>query len=132
MAILYEVKERKNPQTPGQPGKFYPGVVRTQTITFNAITKEIAARSTVSKADAAAVLISFEELIIEHLKNSNGVRLGSLGIIYPTLKGSGAPSAEEFNAKDHITEVMVRFRAAKSLKDEVQDAEFKRVEFDAL
>lgn len=131
MAIHYEVKERKNPQKLDEPGKFYPGVVRTQTISFNEITKQIAARSTASKADAAAVLISFEELIIEHLKNSHGVRLGSLGIIYPTLKGSGAPSEEEFNAKEHITEVMIRFRAAKSLKNEVQDAEFKRVEYDA-
>lgn len=128
MAILYEVKERKNPQTPGQPGKYYPAVVRTQTITFNAMTKEIAARSTVSKADAAAVLISFEELIIEHLKNSHGVRLGSLGIIYPTLTGPGAPSADEFNAKEHIDGVRVRFLPAKALKEEVQNTDFKKVE----
>ena len=128
MAILYEVKERKNPQKPEQEGKYYPAVVRTQTITFNALTKEIAARSTVSKADAAAVLLSFEELIIEHLKNSNGVRLGSLGIIYPTLTGSGAPSADEFNAKEHTDGVRVRFLPAKALKEEVQNTDFKKVE----
>lgn len=130
MAILYEVKERKNPQTPGQPGKFYPIVARTQTITFNAITKEIAARSTVSKADASAVLISFEELILEHLKNSHGVRLGSLGIIYPTLTGSGAPSPDEFNAKEHIDKVKIRFLPSKAMKEEVQNTEFKKVEFE--
>jgi predicted histone-like DNA-binding protein len=128
MAILYEVKERKNPQTPGVPGKYYPAVVRTQTITFNALTKEIAARSTVSKADAAAVLYSLEELIIEHLKNSNGVRLGSLGTIYPTLTGKGAPSVAEFNAGEHIDGVRVRFLPAKALKDEVQNTDFRKVE----
>lgn len=131
MAILYEVKERKNPQNPGAPGKYYPNVVRTQNITMNALAKEIAETNTLSRAEVTAVITLVLDHMTKHLKNSNGIRLGELGTLYPTLKGSGAPTAEEFNAGEHIDEVMVRFRAAKSLKQNMQNVEFKKVEFDA-
>ena len=130
MAILYEIKERKNPQDPTGPGKFYPNAVRTQNITFNQLADAIAERSTVSKADVAAALYAMEEVIVESLKNSMGVRLGDLGIIYATLRGTGAVSEEAFTAAENIDEVRIHLLAGAKLKKEMQDVEFKKVEFD--
>ena len=95
------------------------------------ISKEIAETNTLSRAEITAAITLVLDHMIKHLKNSNGIRLGELGILYPTLKGSGAPSVDEFNAAEHIDEVMVRFRAGKTLKEDMQNVEFKRVEYDA-
>ena len=56
MAILYEVKAKKNPLKPAEPPKFYAQIARASTLTTKQLAEEIAAASTVSRADVQAVL----------------------------------------------------------------------------
>lgn len=132
MAILYEIKERKNPQQPSAPGKFYPNVVRVNTLSTNELVKQIEKESTMSKADILGVLTAAAGVVGRELRNSNAVRLFDLGIISLSLGGPGAETIEEFNTKDHITKVKVQFLADKFLKKELEDVEFKKVEIEIL
>ncbi len=132
MSILYEIKERKNPQKPAAAAKFYPNVVRVNTITTNQLAKEISQQSTMSRADVLGVFAAASEVIANHLLNSNAIRLNDLGIISASLRGSGAESAESFNAKENISGVKIQFLAATNLKEAVEDADFKLVEMEKL
>ncbi len=130
MSILFEVKERKNPQDPAAAGKFYPTAVRVNTISTNELAKRVAQASTMSRADVKGVFAAASEVIINMLLDSNAVRLDDIGIISISLRGPGAETAESFNIKEHITGVKIGFLAAKSMKDEVEDAEFQKVEME--
>jgi len=132
MSILYEIKERKNPQKPSAAAKFYPNVVRINTITTRQLAKEISQSSSMSYADVLGVFAAASEVIANHLLNSNAIRLNDLGIISTSLRGSGAESAESFNAKEHIDGVKIQFLAATNLKEAVKDADFKLVEIEIL
>ncbi len=130
MAILYEVKERKNPQKPSAAAKFYPNAVRINTITTRQLAKRISQASTMSYADVLGVFAAASEVIANLLLNSDAVRLNDLGIISVSLRGSGAETAESFNAKEHIDDVKIQFLAASILKEAMKEAEFKRVEIE--
>ena len=130
MSILFEVKERKNPQDPAAAGKFYPSAVRVNTISTNQVAKEVSQSSTMSRADVLGVLAAASEVIANHLLNSNAVKLNDIGILSISLRGSGAETAESFNIKDHIDSVKIGFLAAKSMKDEVEHAQFQKVEME--
>lgn len=127
MAIMYEVKAKKNPLKPTDPVKFYPTVARGQMISTRQLAEQIAGSSTVSRADVLAVLASASEMILQHLKNSNSVRLDDVGILFPTIEGEPANSEAEFDVKKNIKGVRVRFRPEVSLKKAVQDADFEKV-----
>lgn len=130
MAILYEIKQRKNPLKPTDPAKFYAQIARSSTITTKQLAEEVAAASTVSRADIQAVFTASAEVIQRHLKNSNGVRMDGIGIISPQLDSEGVNSEAEFNVKQHIKAVKVRLLADKELKDAVQNADFDKVVID--
>jgi len=132
MSILYEIKERKNPQNPTVPGKFYPSVVRVNTISTRQLAKEISQASTMSYADVLGVFAAASEVIANHLLNSDAIRLNDLGIISSSLRGNGAETAESFNAKKNIDGVKIQFLAASSLKEAVKEAEYQRVEIEKL
>lgn len=130
MSILYEVKERKNPQDTTAAPKFYPNAVRVNTITTRQLAKRISQSSTMSYADVLGVLAAASEVIVNLLLNSNAVRLNELGIISVSLRGNGAETAESFNAKENISGVKINFLAASVLKEAMKDADFQHVEFD--
>lgn len=126
MSIKFKIITRRNPLDSTAPVKYYATVDRNQTVTTNVLAKEIAARSTVSRADILAVLASFSEVIIEHLKNSDAVKLNDIGTFYPTIASKGVANEGDFNAKTHIKGAKIRFLPAKSLIYEIEDVDFKR------
>jgi hypothetical protein len=58
MAVKFTVKERINPSQPQEPKKWYAYAKSTGDTTLRTLSKEIAARSTVSPADTQAVLVA--------------------------------------------------------------------------
>ena len=55
MAVKYIVCERENPLKPTEPKKWYANAKSTGDTKLRALSKDIAARSTVSPADTQAV-----------------------------------------------------------------------------
>lgn len=94
--------------------KFYAAPDKVTPIDIDTITQRIEKRTTVSSADAKAVLDALEYEIKEALIEGNSVRLGDLGTFRATINGRGAKSREEHSAKC-INYLMCRFRPSVRL-----------------
>ena len=98
MSVKFTVTERGNPLQPQQPKKWYANANSAGDTTLRTLSKEIAARSTVSPADTHAVLVALTEVLVEHLADGKIVRLGDFGAFQVTVKSGGAEVKEKFNA----------------------------------
>lgn len=93
----YVVVAKKNPMD--QSVKFYAAPDKTTPITIDTITQRIEKRTTVSSADAKAVLDALEYEIKEALIEGHSVRLGDLGTFRATIQGEGALNRADHTAK---------------------------------
>ena len=93
----YVVVAKKNPMD--QSVKFYAAPDKTTPITIDTITQRIEKRTTVSSADAKAVLDALEYEIKEALIEGHSVRLGDLGTFRATIQGEGALNRTDHTAK---------------------------------
>lgn len=94
----YVVLAKKNPID--QSVKFYAAPDKTTPITIDTITQRIEKRTTVSSADAKAVLDALEYEIKEALIEGHSVRLGDLGTFRVTIQGEGALNRADHTAKN--------------------------------
>jgi len=115
MSIPYSLRVHKNPRT--QQKKAYAYAVVNTKPTARDVIKSLVASTTITAADAAAVIEGYMDEVIRRLKNGEAVHLGELGTLYPTLKSEGALKAENFNAA-MIRSANVRFRPGKLIKEE--------------
>ena len=93
----YVVVAKKSPMD--QNVKFYAAPDKTTPITIDTITQRIEKRTTVSSADAKAVLDALEYEIKEALIEGHSVRLGDLGTFRATIHGEGALNRTDHTAK---------------------------------
>ncbi|CAD5249045.1 MULTISPECIES: HU family DNA-binding protein [unclassified Imperialibacter] len=90
MSILYKTIRKAEPGVAGGGQyKFYAGIVREREATLREMVKEISSRSTVTTADAFAVIENFLELVPKFLRNGRNVNLGQLGRFKVNLKSKG-------------------------------------------
>ena len=108
----YVVIAKKNPI--GKDVKFYAQADKTAPIDIDIITQRIEKRTTVSSADAKAVLDALEYEIKEALIEGHSVRLGDLGTFRATINGEGALTRDEHSAK-FINYLMCRFKPSVRL-----------------
>ena len=94
----YVVIAKKNPI--GKDVKFYAQADKTAPIDIDIITQRIEKRTTVSSADAKAVLDALEYEIKEALIDGKSVRLGDLGTFRATIHGKGAATRESHSVKN--------------------------------
>ena len=87
----------------------------------------ISDRSTLSKADIVAILISLEEAIPYLLKSGYAVNLGSLGIFSVQAKAQTSSEKSKVTWRDFL-KLNIRFRMGKALKLLLSDVNFKRTD----
>ena len=126
MPVKITVTERGNPLHPQQPKKWYANTKSTGDTTLRTLSKEIAARSTVSPADTQAVLVGLTEVLVEHLANGKIVRLGDFGAFQVSVSSAGAESAAKFNAS-LIKSSKVVFRPGIDLKEMLKNLKYEKV-----
>ena len=96
--------------------KFYATPSNVSPVTLDVIAERIEKRSTVSSADAKAVLDALEYEIKEAVITNGSVRLGDLGTFRATINSEGALSRELFTAKN-IRKLNLRFLPSKKLQN---------------
>ena len=126
MAVKYSVTEKGNPLQPEQPKKWYANARSAGDTTLRTLSKEIAARSTVSSADTQAVLVALTEVLVEHLSNGKIVRLGDFGAFQVSIGSAGAETAAKFNAS-LIKNSKVVFRPGIDLKEMQKNLKFEKI-----
>lgn len=113
MSIQYKIVKRKSPKDASV--KFYAQSKMTGTTDLHTLARRMSKATTVTEADALAVLTELEEVLAEALLESKSVRLGKLGSFHVTLKSSGANSKDDFT-HSNITKAMIRFIPSPTFK----------------
>jgi predicted histone-like DNA-binding protein len=126
MAVKYTVSERGNPLNPTQPKKWYANAKSTGDTTLRALSKEIAARSTVSPADTQAVLVALTEVLVQNLAEGKIVRLGDFGAFQVSVSSEGAETEAKFNAS-LIKGSKVVFRPGIDIKEMQKSLKYEKV-----
>ncbi|MEQ9374026.1 MAG: HU family DNA-binding protein [Imperialibacter sp.] len=96
MSILYKAIGRTQPGVAGGGQiKYYAGIKRGREVTLREMVKEISSRSTVTTADAMAVIENFLELVPKFLRNGRTVNLGQLGSFRVNISSKGYDTPDE-------------------------------------
>jgi len=114
--INYIPVKRRNPVDASV--KYYAQNHPDPLVTTRELIGEIVAETTVTEADALAVVSAYVESMQVHLINGNSCKIEGLGIFSVTLGSEGTETAEEFKSS-MINGVRLRFRADSRLKYEL-------------
>jgi predicted histone-like DNA-binding protein len=125
MAVKFKVSEKGNPLKPQEQKKWYATAKSTGDATLRTLSKEIAARSTVSPADTQAVLVALTEVLVEHLANGEIVRFGDFGSFQVSIGSEGAEKEAKFNAS-MIKTNKVTFRPGIDLKEMLNNLKYEK------
>ena len=132
MAITYKVTKCRNPKYPND--KYYTGrAVKTGDYSF----EDIAESTTVTKADAMAVLAAMKPKIKKALLAGQRVVLNDLGAFVIGIRGKSYNEAtladEEFLPSTYIKGWSLRFQPEVRLKKEIaKDFKLKRISSEAM
>ena len=135
--INYKVSKCKNPK--GDESKtYYSGkAVKTGEYTFDDLAADINNSTTVTKADAMAVLASIKPFITKALLASRRVVLNDLGAFTIGLQGKcynrETMEGEEFRPSEYIRSHRILFRPEVKLKKDVAAGiQLKRISSEVL
>ena len=137
MAITYRVSKTKNPQ--GIEGVTYLAnkFVKTSDYTFEELAEDINNSTTVTQADAFAVLKAMKKYIKQALLAGRRVVLSDLGALRMSVTGK-VFTADDLKSKDFIPSskikaINVNFRPEAKLKKEIaKDFSLKRISSEAM
>ena len=120
--ITYKVSKCRNPKNPDVD--YYKGTaVKTGEYTFDDLANDINNATTVTKADAMAVLASIKPYITQALLAGQVVVLQDIGRFQVSLQGKCYPkevlSAEDFSPSKQIKSHRIIFRPEVGLKKEI-------------
>lgn len=125
MPITFNVIQKRNPQDPDAPQKFYADIVGNGETTLADLAKYASTVSTVSKADILAVLESTFSKIADDVADGKIVYVGEYFTLQAGGSSEGKDTADEVNASS-IKSVRTLFRPGKMIKDALKLAEFKK------
>ena len=120
--ITYAVKKTRNPKNP-DVDYFAGRAIKTGEYTFDDLAEDINNSTTVTKADAMAVLASVKPYITRALLNGQVVVLQDIGRFQVTLQGkcynAERMATEDFSPSSMIKSHRIVFRPEAQLKKEI-------------
>jgi len=125
MPITFSAVQKRNPQRPNDPQKFYAHIMGEGKTTLADLAKHAASTSTVSKADILAVLESTFTKIADDVADGRIVYVGEYFTLQAGGTSEGQPSAQEVNSTS-IKSLRTIFRPGKLIKDALKLAEFHK------
>ena len=123
MAITYAIKKIKNPKGIEGTNYFHAAAIKAGEYTMEDMMTDISHSTTVTEADAMAVLRSMKSYITRALLAGQVVVLQDIGRFQVTLQGKcyseNAMAAEDFSPVSKITGHRIVFRPEAKLKQSV-------------
>ena len=126
MGLNYSIAMLKNPQNQDESAKAYAKSQITRELSLKELSRRVAAQTTASRADVAAVIIATVENMIDGLRAGEQVDFGDLGKFRLQITSRGAETAEKFTATN-ITGVNIQFIPGEDLKNIFSGLEFSLV-----
>ncbi|MDR2683371.1 MAG: HU family DNA-binding protein [Dysgonamonadaceae bacterium] len=125
MSVKYVLVERRNPQHPESPTKWYACAKSKGEVSLRDLGKEITQRSTVNHADTLAVLEALTQVLTLQLSEGNIVRFGDFGSFQISLGGSGSETKEQYTHA-LIQSKKVVFRPGIDLKEMLNNLKYEK------
>jgi len=125
MPITFNVIQKRNPQDPDAPQKFYADIVGNGETTLADLAKYASTVSTVSKADILAVLESTFSKIADDVADGKIVYVGEYFTLQAGGSSEGRDTAAEVNSSS-IESVRTIFRPGKMIKDALKLSTFQK------
>lgn len=123
MTLLYNRIQRRNPQAPDAPKKWYPVLKSTGPIDNKEMGRQLADETTINAKEAELAIYEYSKIVLRALLNSQTVPFGDLGYFYLTANTTGADTEAEATAAN-IGDLNLRFRPSKDALHELSKAEF--------
>lgn len=124
--MKYKLVQRKNPQKPAEPGKWYPQAVNAGKVTVKQIVTDIAGRSSLTRGDINNVLDNFLDRLPAYLMLGHSVQLGSFGTIRLSVTGEGVDTKDKYNTKK-MNSPKVIFTPGVDFKNSLDEITFELV-----
>jgi predicted histone-like DNA-binding protein len=125
MAFKFKAVQRRNPQHPTEPKKFYASPVYSDEMGIRQLAKRIAESSTVSSVDVLAVLEAFLQIIPQELIEGRIVKLRDFGTFRISLKSEGVEKSEDL-ASTHIKKMNLLFRPSIEFSELVGTVKYSK------
>ena len=106
--MRYKIKKEAKPTLPTF-GKYKAVAVHYQTIESKQIIKETAQRTSFSEGNIIGVLMSVAEVVNDHLRDGDKVRLQDWGLMKLEIESEKVDDAKAFRARKHIRGVRLHF-----------------------
>ena len=132
--ILYEVYKNDIKDSESvMYGKWYARLKSTETMSLTKMAKHISEHGSVFTDDVVeGVMKKFKNCLLEMLLNSRKVKITGLGTFYLTAEcqKGGADKEEDFNVREHLKALHIRFLPDQTAEDNLSSREFiKKAEF---
>jgi predicted histone-like DNA-binding protein len=114
MSITLKRIERTNPQDRSQSA-WYATQETSKSIDLREIAQDIQDRTTLTKADVLAVLVTLEQVLPTYLNKGFSVRLGGFGSFRISVSSAPSPTEQEVTARN-VKGARVVFVAGTELK----------------
>ena len=132
--ILYEVYKNDIKDSESvMYGKYYARLKSIETLNMTKLAKHISEHGSVFTEDVVeGVMKKFKSCLLEMLLESKKVKVAGLGTFYLTCEcqKGGADKEDDFNVKEHLKALHIRFLPDQTAEDNLSSREFiKKAEF---
>jgi len=132
--ILYEVYKNDIKDSESvMYGKYYARLKSIETLNMPKLARHISEHGSVFTEDVVeGVMKKFKSCLLEMLLESKKVKVAGLGTFYLTCEcqKGGAEKEEDFNVKEHLKALHIRFLPDQTAEDNLSSREFiKKAEF---
>ncbi len=125
MAVKIKAVQKKNPQKPTEPAKWYPQAIGDGETNLSDLAAYASAVSTVSKGDILAVLETVFSKVSQDLGEGKIVRVGEYFSLQVGITGLPSEKEEEVTSSK-VKSAHILFRPGKMLSDMIKVATFKK------
>ena len=125
--INYSLSQKRNPQDPEGPRKWYPTAQSTGEVDIDELASEIAHATALTDGDVVSAIRSLVNRIIYHLTRGEIVRMETFGDFRVSLSSEGVENEEDFNVA-HIRKVRVIYTPGDGIEAAIQplNLEFRK------
>jgi len=119
--MKYKLIQRRNPQKPDDPQKWYAAPVNQGTTSQRQIAEDIVALSSLSRGDVSNVIDNLLDTVPKYLLMGKSVNLSGLGTFRLSFSSKAVDAPEQFNT-NMISDMKVIFTPSPELKTAISKA----------
>lgn len=117
--INYSLSQKRNPQDPEGPRKWYASAQATGEVDIDELAAEIAHATALTDGDVVSAIRSLVNRIIYHLTRGEIVRMETFGDFRVSLSSEGVEAEEDFTPA-HIRKVRVIYTPGEGIESALQ------------